>query len=803
MYHALRSLARSPGFTITALITLALGIGVNTTMFSVLRTIVVRTLRYPESDRLVHLFRTAREANILPHSPGYFLDLHAQNTVFERIAAFEWTRFNLAEPGMPAEQLSGMKVTADFFPLLGMSPTLGLGFTAEDDEPGNNQVVVLSHRFWSSRFAGDPGLVGREIRLNGEPVTVLGVMPPAFDDPLLWGRIDAWRPLAFSPQQRANRTNNYLRVIARLKPGVSADQAETVMNGLWDQLVARDESYAKNSLRLTPLSRGSQVDNGPISWFVMALAALVLLIACANLANLQFARTAARAREHAVRAALGASRATLMRGVLAESLLLALGGGALGVLVALWCNDLLGRRFNLDSQSGLEIPLDVGVLAFAMLVSTATGIAFGLLPAWLAARTNVNDALKQGGRGMTASRAQHRIRHALTIAGVALALMLLSTASLFARGLQRISQRDPGWRMDGLLSAYLSIQTPKTADTPDKRTAYRLALVEQLQQQLAALPGVEHVAFATQLPIWGFNTEGVVVDGRPRPEAGAIAGAAFASVTPDYFATLGLRLRAGRSFTQDDRADTPAVVVINETMARTLWPGESPIGKRIGNADANPRWREVVGIASDAHRGATLGIDDAGFQVYRPLAQNPATVLELALRARVAPQTLAPEIRRIVAQLNPDQPIHQIGMVRDEVELAFNNIRLASLMLAGFAVLGLLLAAIGIYAVIANAVVQRTNEIGIRMALGAQVRDILELVIGQGIRLAVIGTMLGLAGAFAIARTLTSIAPALAEIDAVIITGVVALIIGVATFACWLPARRAAKVDPMTALRAE
>jgi putative ABC transport system permease protein len=802
MKHALRRLLASPGFTVTALVTLALGIGANTSMFSMLRTLAVRTLPYPDEGRLFYVHRTSEQAQNWPHSVANYLDLHAQQTVFERIAAFNWATFALALPGEPAEQIRGLAVTADFFPLLGTAPALGRVFTAEEARPGQDRVIVLSHRFWRARFAAAADIIGREVRVGNETVTVIGVMPPSFEDPLLWGPTDAWRPLTFSDAARANRRANYLRVIGRLKPALSSDQAETGIKTLWAQLVAAHDTNAKTNLRLAPLNQGSQIDDGPISWFIFALAALVLLIACANLANLQFARTAVRAREHAIRAALGATRGRLMRDVLAESVLLALVGGSLGVLVALWSNDLLGRQLRINTLQGVDIPLDFGALAFAFIVSATAGVAFGLLPAWLAARTDVNDALKQGGRGVTASRTQNRIRHGLIVVEVALALVLLATASLFIGGLKRVRERDPGWRVAGLLTASFSIQLPRSMPGPEGN-AYRLALVQQLEEKIAALPGVERVAFGTALPTYGFgSTSSFLIEGQPAPAPGTIPQATNTRVTPGYFATLGVPLIAGRAFTAHDRGDTSMVTVINEKMARAFFPGESALGKRLRHPD-DPAWREIVGIVGDALPAVSLGLPEAGYQMYRPLAQNPGGGLELVLRAQGAAETLAPAVRRIVASLNPDQVIESPDLLGGELKRAMSNIQLGGWMLGAFAALGLLLAALGIYAVVANSVVQRTNEIGVRMALGAQVRDILQLVLVQGLRLAILGTVLGLAGALGAARVLRAAAPALAEIDFAALTAVMLTLVSVAALACYLPARRATKIDPLQALRAE
>jgi putative ABC transport system permease protein len=559
---------------------------------------------------------------------------------------------------------------------------------------------------------------------------------------------------------------------------------------------------ANIGLRLEPLARSAQGSTDrKTTWFVVGLAAFVLLIACANLANLQFARAAARAREYAIRAALGASRFRLMRDLLAESVLLGLVGGALGVLIAAWCNDLLGRRIIVAQTAGIELPLDWRVLGFALLVSIGTGFAFGLLPAWLASRADVNDALKSGGRGATASRTQTRVRHALIVGEVALALVLLSGAAFFTRGLQRFGQRELGWQPDGLLVGYVALNGVKYSDD-----AKRLAFADALQARLAAIPGVRSATIAGALPTWGFDgSSNYMVEGHPVPAPGQATLATVVNVDTNYFATLGIKLVAGRTFDATDRADAPIRLVINESMARALWPNESPIGKRLGSASrpTEPNWREIIGVVADAGLPTNLNAPDTRFQTYRATAQQPLGYLNAVVRADVPPETLARDLRRAVAALDPDQPIHDIAPVRHEIRQILTNVTLVGWILAAFSVLGVVLAALGIYGVISGSVVQRTNEIGIRVALGAQVRDILALVIGQGLRLALLGTALGLAGAFAIARLLRGIMPQLPAADAVTTIGVTTFLIAVATFACWLPARRATKVDPITALRAE
>jgi putative ABC transport system permease protein len=801
MKHALRQLAKSPGFTAVALLTLALGIGVNTSMFSVLYALLFHT-PYTDDSRLVRVYRTAPQSQRWPHSVANYLDHRTQSNSFERVAAISWTTFNLAEAGQPAERIRGQNVSADYFPLLGVEPEIGRTFTAEEDAPGKNGVIVLSHRTWMQRFGGERSAIGRQLRINAEPVTIIGVMPERFDVSHLWGPVEAWRPIAFSDRSRQSRDNNYLAEIARLKPGVTLEQAQAEMTALAARLAAAyPATNAQSSLRLVPLGRSGQDASGEqITWLIGALAGFVLLIACANLANLQFARHAARAREQAIRAALGASRWRLIRCVLTESVLLSLAGGALGLLVALWCNDILRSRFAASGMPGLAIFVDWRALAFTFSAALVTGIAFGALPAWFSSRPDLQDALKAGARGSTASRSQHRLRHALIVGEVALALTLLAGAGFFLRGLDRFLQRDPGWRIDGLVTGYVGLRG-KNYTTDDQRRLF----TDRLLEKMAALPGVESVAVGSSLPTWGFtSSNNFVVEGQPQPAAGRAPLSSIAAVSPDYFSTIGLRLMRGRLFDVTDLPDKPAPVIINETLARTLFPGEDPIGRRVGDSGpymANPR--VIVGIVSDAGAAGNFGNADSTFQMYRPLAQTPLNSLALAVRSSQAPEIIARDLRRVVTEIDADQPVYEVGPVRAEVARELAGMRLAGYSLAFFALLGVLLAAVGIYGVISGFVVQRTTEIGIRLALGAQLRDILTLVLGTGLRLALLGIVLGLGGAYGVARLLRSIAPGLPPADLGTSAAITIGLLAIATFACWLPARRATRVDPMTALRSE
>jgi predicted permease len=791
---AFRQLLKNPGFTAVAVLTLALGIGVNTAMFGAFQALMMRKLAYPEADRLVRIFRTSSHSQKWPHSPANFQDQREQNSVFDRMAAVNRRSFNLVEQGQQAERLQGMEATADLLPLLGVAPLIGRGFTVEECQPGRNDVVVLGHSIWLRRFAGDAGILGRPLRLDGQTVTVVGVMPPGFQDRMIWGTIDVLRPLAFADDQLQNRGGNYLMSVARLKPGVSLGQANADMSAIAARLEKEYPDVNTDSgLRIVPLAESGIDPRGRIMvWLIMGLAGFVLLIACANLANLQFARTALRGRELAIRGALGAPRARLLRQLLAESLLVAVLGGALGLVLAGWVGDLLDARLLRDGEPVLKLGLNLGVLGFALVVSILTGLLFGLAPAWLASRTDVNAALKQGSRGTTGDRSQSRLRHALIVAQVALALILLAGAGAFMGGLRNFGTRDPGWRVDGLTVGYLNLPDGAYADA-DARSVF----AAHLHETLAAIPGVESAAVAGSLPIAGFRSSAEFSsEDQPDPATGRRRTRSINAIAPGYFSALGMRLLEGRDFTLADAVDRPAAVIVNETLARTLWPGRSAVGKRIGTPGA---WLEIVGVVNDARFPSDPGEPPTRFQSYRPLAQEPSANLAFAVRGNVSVATL----RQAVSGLDPDLPVNAPGLARTAVREVLEQAAVAGWLLGGFAGLGLLLAVLGIYGVIAGFVAQRTNEIGVRMALGAQVGDVLRLVLGKGLRLTLLGAAIGLVGAYLLTRLLGSLAPGLESSSPLLLSSVTGLLLAVALLACWLPARRAARVDPMVALRSE
>ena len=787
---ALRQLLKTPGFTAVAVLTLALGIGVNTSMFSAMRAVLARPLPYPAPEQLVQLFQNSQHWRREPHhSTANFLDYQAQNPTFQFVAAQNDKPFSLVEPGQPAERVRGLQVTADFFPLLGIQPELGRVFTLHEDRPGRNQVVVLDHEFWITRFSGDTNIVGRTLRLDGESVTVIGVMPPTSHDIMLTGPVSMWRPLAFTEEERRNRGVNYLKVIARLRPGLSLAQAQAGADVTAARLAHEYPDNSPDNLLLVPLAKASLPPEARrIVWCVMALAGFVLLIACANLANLFFARTAARSRELAIRGALGAPRARLFRSLLTECLLLALLGGGLGLVLASWTNQLLVRQFVVDGETVLHLPLNLGVLGFALAASTISGLVFGLLPAWLGSRTAFNETLKQTSRGTTADRSQHRLQHALIVAEVSLALVLLTGAGLVVNGLRGFAAMNPGWRVEGLTLGFLTLPDTKYGNGDALR-----GFTGRLQERLGAIPGVESVALGWTMPVSQFNvTSGFNVEGRPETPNGRAPVRYVNGVTPGYFSTLGMRLLSGRDFNSFDTTNRPAVVIINQTMARALWGDQSPLGGRIDG-------EEVVGVVNDVRFPANPSESHTAFQTYRPFAQAPQHSLVVALRGNVSGDTL----RRAVAELDSDQPVGEPGPALSRVGKSLDDWALGSKLLSGFAALGLSLAALGIYGVISGFVVQRTSEIGVRMALGAQLPDVLWLIVGKGLRLSLIGTAVGLVGAFGISRVLGVVMPELPASSPFVIFLVAAFLLVVTLFASWIPARRAARVDPIVALRAE
>ncbi len=796
---ALRTLAKSPGFTAIAVLTLALGIGLSTSAFSLTNVLLFRNLPYPQSEELVRVFRTAPQAQRWNHHPGNALDIRAAATTFSSVALYSFDSLAYAESDEPAIQITGLNVAPNFFATLGVAPALGRLFAPDEDQPGRSNVAVLTHRMWTRRFGADPAILGRSVRINGETHTIVGVLPTTFEAPLVWGPTELLRPLTIHPHYPTTRNGGWMQIIGRRKPGVPLAQIQGELSTIASRL-AREypKENASDGLRAVDL-KSANMDSvsRAILWMMPVLSTLVLVIACANLASLLLARAFGRSREFAIRSALGASRSHLMRPLLSESFLLAVAGGIVGLLFAAWGANLLGRNLQINNEYGLDIPLDGRVLAFAVVSAVLSGFAFGLAPAWLAARTPAADSLKDGSRGSTAGRSHHRLKYALIAGELAFALVLVGVAGSFALGSRAFLRRELGWSPDGVYSGYLVTPWNRYGDNDKLRTFHR-----DLLERLAAIPGVDHASITTGLPIFSFfgNTN-VVAEGHTVPE-GQEPLAMEASVSADYFAVAKIPLLRGAAFPADLRSDSRPMVIVNDSLARRFWPGEDAVGKRV-KLKGLDTLAEVMGVVGDVRLAANLCQPDTPLQLYRPLVQNPPRYQLIALRSSVPPETLTPSVRRAVAALDPDLPVANPGSVREGVRQGLANINVVIANLAIFAAMGLLIAVIGLYGVIANLTAQRTRDIGVRIALGAGYRDIVTMVLRQGLILFALGMALGLP-LFLAARVFLSRAMASMPFPGLWLPLATLAVLGVATLvACWLPARRAARVDPLIALQAD
>ena len=794
--YGLRGLRKSPRFTIAAVLTVVLGVGANATIFSVLNPLLFKPLPYPEPERIVNVFRTSPQSDRWPHSMANYLDHRARNTVFEHLAAINWEDASFADPGQPAERLFALRTTGNFFALFGVAPLMGRAYSDADDQTGAEPVVVLSYGLWQRRFDGDPAIVGRSMRLDGANATVVGVMPRDFDYPLFWGNIDLWRPFAASAQLRQDRGNNFLREFGRLKAGVTPDQADAAMKAIDKQILAENTTLdRRGGIRLQGLSIANPVMRR-MSAFAFGLTFLVLLIACVNLANLQLARTAARAREFAIRGAIGGGKGRLLRQSLTDSIVLSVVGGTIAIPLSFWCTRLIASRQFADLP-GVRVVLEPATLAFAFACAVLTGLIFGAVPAWLASRADVNDVLKQNPQSMTAGPGPHRFRQGLIVAEIAFALIILAGAVSLVRGLQRITAVDPGWRVDGVLAARLNLVGPNYTDPVARRVFF-----QTLRDRVAEIPGIANAAVAsTSVPTGTFSTStAFAVEGRTDPVLGYNE-----RVTPEYFATLQIPLRRGRLFTSDDRFGKTPVMVINEAMARALWPGQDPIGKRIGFRGPNPNWREVVGVVGDItfpSFGASSSVDTE-FQTYQPLAQTGTQFVNILLRTDREADAVASELRRVVAAIDRDLPVYGLVTARAAEQRQTANLRLLANVLGGFAGLGLLLAAIGIFGVVSYSTAQRAGELGMRMALGARQSVVLWLVLKQGVGLTIVGAVVGLAGGLALGQVLSSLMPNLPAPEFALVLGAFAFMVAVALAAFSIPAWRASRTNPMLVLRHE
>jgi len=807
---ALRTLLKAPGFTLIALITLALGIGVNSSMYTLIDVLAFRSAPFPEPNRLMVIQGLSSRGQPDGFSFAEIDELRTQATVaaagptaaFETITAFAGWDNTLAEPDRPAERLFSIDSTADVFATLRVQPMLGRAFTADEEVPGRTQVAILSHALWQTHFGGDPGVIGRSIRLNAEQVTVIGVMPASFTYPLFFGRSDFWRPMTVPRHIVEDRNNHFFFSVGRLRPGVTIDQAKAQ---LLPVLARWAHDYPKESagrgLRLMPMHQALLDSTSRfIVWLLVGVSSVVLLIACFNLANLQLARAAGNTRDLAVRSALGASRARLIVHQLTESLVLAVGGGLLGILVAWWANALIGSSIRLGDAGTLELTMNGPVLALAFLVSLLSGLLFGLAPAWMASRGDLVTTLKQQTRGSTAGRSTHRLRNSLVVAEVALALSLLATAAVMVRGLGAMLQRTKGWDTNRVLLANIHLPEQSRYSTEESRCL----AIEKLARRLAQIPNAERTGICSTAPLFGYSKEiPIQVQGQTSDDPAKQPIAGYTMVGSDYFQTLGIPLLEGRFFPAELKADSPPQAIIGETMARHFWPNESAIGKRFGDQQGDKVvWREVIGVVRDIRSALELTNPNTMFQVYKPLVHEPWGYLYLVVRGP-APASFKNDVRRAVADVDPDVAVQEMYTVPEAADRYSHNLVVINNTLAGFSLLGLALAAIGLYGVISNLVAQRRSEFGIRMALGAKPRDVLELVLRRGVGLTLLGLVFGTAGAFALNLALQASMPRMAATDPLTIASTALVLFAVALLACWIPANRATRVNPVDALRAE
>jgi putative ABC transport system permease protein len=801
--YGVRTLMKSPGFAFIAVLTLALGIGANTAIFSVVNGVLLRALPYYEPERLVMVWadRPILQAQLgipdFPVTVADFVDWRKENQVFEQMAALEPLRMNLTGSGEP-ESLVGLRASASLFPALGASFAAGRAFLPEEDQAGADRVVVISHGLWRQRYAADPKLIGQKVTLDNESYTVIGVTAPEFqfprrgEIPYVATKVDLYLPIAFTPAIMNNRREGRMAVIARLKPGVSVGQASAAMNAIARRLT---EQYPRTNtdkgVRLAPLHQQAVGKARTALLVLLGAVGFVLLIACANVANLLLARAAGRQKEMAIRAALGASRWRVVRQLLTESLLLAISGGAAGLLLAWWGVDLLLAIAPDNLPRAYDIRLDTRVAGFTLLVSLLTGIVFGLLPALQTSKINLIVTLKEGGRD-GGGLLRRRLRGFLVVSEVALAFVLLIGAGLLIRSFARLTEVDPGIDPRGVLT--MDIILPHTKYSGGRIAAF----YQQTLERVRALPGVEAAATTNSLPLSGSQpSTGFGIEGRPSPTYLTFT-AGWRRISPDYFSTFRIPLVKGRLLTESDGADAPPVLAVNESLARIYFANEDPLGKRI---IYNGVTREIVGVVADVKHSALD--EEAKPEIYMTMAQAPWPFMSLAVRTSGDPMQMLAQVREQVLAVDKDQPVTNIRTMERLMARSVAPRRFNLLLLGMFALVGLALAAVGLYGVMSYTVMQRTREIGVRMALGAQRVDVLRLVIGEGLKLAFIGALLGLGGALALTRLLKTLLFGVSATDPLTFMVIAAVLITVALLAALVPARRAASMDPLVALRVE
>ena len=784
--YSARMLLKQPGFSLIAVLTLALGIGANTAIFSVVNAVLLRPLVYDQPGKLVQLWEDPGSGTRRNHvAPGAFFDWQENSASFEGIFAFTTSHLNLTAAGEP-ERLTGVAMSASGLDILRARPLLGRTFAPDEDQPGKDQVVVLTHQLWQRRWGGDETIVGRTIQLGGQSYTVIGVLPPRF---LPWETAEFVIPHA---EQARDRGSHWLRVIARLKTGTSVEQSHIELNAIAQRLKPLYPASKRDwGVTVVPLHEQITGQIKPTLLLLLGAVALVLLIACANVANLLLAKSSARQKELAIRAALAAGRRRIIRQLLTESVLLALLGAVGAVLLAFGSVDALTRLIVVSLPRAQEVSLDARVLGFTLLVSLVTGVVFGLAPAYQASRLNLNDTLKQGGRGPLAG-ARNRLRGGLVVAEVALALILLVGAGLLLKSFVRLSNVPPGFNPQNALTMQISLPDKKYPDA-----ARRSAFFEQILQRIEALPGVQAAGLAATLPVASgpFGGSFKIEGRRGGPEGGE---ADFDYCTPNCFRALGIPLLKGRYFNEHDTPRSPRVVIVSEALVRAYFPNEEPLGHRLHIAKES--W-EIIGVVGDArNRGLTEKIAP---RYYMPQPFSQFSSGHLVVRTAGAPLALAESVRKAILAVDSEQPVANLRTLEDVISANVAQRRLTLRLIGLFAMVALLLASVGLYGVMVYVVALRTHEIGTRMALGAQARDVFKLVIRQGMTLVGLGLLIGLIGALTLTRFIATQLYEVSAVDPATFVIIALLFIGVALLACYLPARRATKVDPLVALRYE
>ena len=800
--YGVRVFLRNPGFTAVAVLVLALGIGANSAIFSVINAVFLRPLPFREPERLIFVHQTQTQLPISPSTVADYLDWKARTKQFENISCFVGYGAHNFSGNERAEQLRSVFVSADLFPMLGVQPMLGRNFLASEDKPDHHRVVLMSYGLWQRRFGADRSLIGKPLKLDGLDYTVVGIMPPDFRFPISGDsyslRIDLWVPFPLSPKRVADRNTHYISVLGRLKPGVTLEKAQTEMTLMAKQMEKEfPKTNIDHGIKLIPLHENIVSNNRLTLWILFGTVVVVLLIACANAANLLLARAASRRKEIAIRTALGVGRIRMLRQLLTESTLLAIAAGALGLLLG-----SLGTRL-LITLSPQTIPrleetsLDLPVLGFTFAVSILTGLFFGLFPALQLIRTDLNESLNESGRS-SASGGHARFRNSLVVAEVALAFLLFIASGLMMKSLIRVLVVEPGLNPVNLLTAELSLSGTKYPN-PQSQAAFLKQIVERTKN----LPGVDSVAGTTILPLSGGDSSTFFnIIGEPPLPDNQLPGASFRAVTPNYFRTMGIPFLKGRDFNEQDDGREPKAVLISQRMADKYWSGKNPIGQQINiRYGTGTVLREIVGIVGNVKH---FGLDqDVAPEMYFPLWEDPEYFMYLVARTKSDPLALAKTIQQEVARLDRDQPVANIKTMENYFEESVAPRRFSVFLITVFAGIALVLSSIGIYSVISYSVSQRRNELGIRMALGAQARDILRLVVGQGFKLIVLGIAIGLGTALALTRLLTSLLFNVSSRDPFIFIAISLILAVVALLASYIPARRATQVDPMRALRYE